>query len=158
MGEYDETAAGETSVSEVSVPLAFWRIQSRDARFATSSAFVFRDEVAQYTEKNRLGRPLKTVKRRRGTRDLLAGIKALLRPARPFGIHREIMLRDVPLYADLFFSRKVAATFHDGTAICPNEELGGKILRHFLIARMNVHRLNRAMRREIEIVIENLVF
>ena len=47
MGEYDETAAGETSVSEVSVPLAFWRIQSRDARFATSSAFVFRDEVAQ---------------------------------------------------------------------------------------------------------------
>ena len=68
------------------------------------------------------------------------------------------MFRDVPLYADLFFSREVAASFQNGTAIGPNKELGGKIFRHFFIASMNMHRLNRAMRREIEIVIENLVF
>ena len=68
------------------------------------------------------------------------------------------MLRDVPLYTELFFSREVATSFQDGTAIGSNKELGGNIFRHFLIASMNMHRLNRAMRREIKIVIEDLVF
>ena len=68
------------------------------------------------------------------------------------------MFRNVPLYADLFFSRKVATSLQNGTAVGTNEELGGKIFRQLLIPRMNMHRLNRAMRREIEIVIENLVF